>query len=70
MAHDLRICTCNVRSLNKLDAISQLETVLEVYKADIIALQEIQVRDKQISVPVMSTIVAMLLGTNWGVPLQ
>ena len=29
-----------------------------------------QVRDKQISVPGMSTIVAMLLGTNSGVALQ
>ena len=36
--HDLRICTWNVRSLNKPGAVSQLETVLEVYKADIIAL--------------------------------
>ena len=29
-----------------------------------------QVRDEQISVPVISTIVAMLLGTNSGVALQ
>ena len=29
-----------------------------------------QARDEQISVPVMSTIVAMLLGTNSGVALQ
>ena len=41
-AHDLRICTWNVRSLNKLGAISQLETVLEAYKTEIIALQEMR----------------------------
>ena len=39
-AHDLRTCTWNVRSLNKLRAISQLETVLKNYKTEIIALQE------------------------------
>ena len=31
-AHDLRIRTWNVRSLNKLGAISQLKPVLEAYK--------------------------------------
>ena len=41
-AHDLRICTWNVRSLNKLGAISQLETVFEAYKTDIIAVQEMR----------------------------
>ena len=41
-AHDLRICTWNVRSLNKPGAVSQLETVLKDYKADIIALQEMR----------------------------
>ena len=41
-AHDLRICTWNVRSLNKLGAVSELETVLEDYKTDIIALQEMR----------------------------
>ena len=39
-AHDWRICTWNVRSLNKQGAVSQLGTVLELYKADINALQE------------------------------
>ena len=41
-AQDLRICTWNVRSLNKPCAVSQLETVLKDYKADIIALQEMR----------------------------
>ena len=41
-AHDLSICTWNVRSLNKLGAVSQLEAVLKVYKADNIALQEMR----------------------------
>ena len=71
--HDLITCTWNVRSLNKLGAISQLETVLEAYKTEIIALQEMRnemVRDKQISVPVISATVAMFLGTNSGVALQ
>ena len=39
---DLRICTCNVKALNKPGALSQLETVLKEYKADIIALQEMR----------------------------
>ena len=37
-AHDFSICTWNVRSLNKLGAISQLQA----YKTDIIALQEMR----------------------------
>ena len=41
-AHDLRICIWNVRSLNNMVAISQLETVIEAYKTDIIALQEMR----------------------------
>ena len=36
------MCTCNVRSLNRQGAISQLETVLKDYKAHITALQEIR----------------------------
>ena len=68
-AHDLRICTWNVRSLNKLGAISQLETVLEL-KLLLSKKCDGQVRDKQISVPMISTIVAMLLGTYSGVALQ
>ena len=72
MAHDLRICTWNVRSLNKLGAISQLETVSKLIKLKLLLSKKCdgQVRDKQISVPVISTIVAMLLGTNSGVALQ
>ena len=45
-AHDLRICTWNVRSLNKLGAISQLESVLKAYKTEIIALQEMRGTNK------------------------
>ena len=41
-AHDLRICTWNVRSRNRPGAVSQLETVLKDYKADITALQEMR----------------------------
>ena len=41
-AHDLKIGTWNVRCLNRPDAVSQLETVLKAYKADITALQEIR----------------------------
>ena len=41
-AHDLKICTWNVRSLNKPGAVSQLETGLKDYKADIIALQDMR----------------------------
>ena len=44
-----------------------MDKVLKDYEADIIALQ---VMDKQISVLVMSTIVATLLGTNSVVALQ
>ena len=59
-----------VRSLYRPGA--QLETVLKVYKADITAFQEMRWtgQGQKTSVPVMSTIVAMLLGTNSGVPLQ
>ena len=38
-AHDLRICTWNVRSLNKPAAVTQLEKVLIKYKT---ALQEMR----------------------------
>ena len=71
-AHNLRICSWNVRSLNKLGAISQLETVLEVYKVDIIALQEMRWTGQgQTNLSsVISTIVAMHLGTYSGVALQ
>ena len=37
----MRICTWNVKSFS-LGAISQLKTVLEVYKTNIIALQEMR----------------------------
>ena len=41
-AHDLRICTWNVRTLYTPDAVAQLENVFSNSKADIIALQEIR----------------------------
>lgn len=40
--HDLRICTWNVRTLNRDGASIQLVNVLKDYKADITALQEIR----------------------------
>ena len=45
-AHDLRICTWNVRSLNKPGAVTQLEKVLRKYKTDITALQEMRWTDQ------------------------
>ena len=45
--HDLRICTWNVRSLNRPGAVSQLETVLKGYKADITALQEMRLTGQE-----------------------
>ena len=70
--HDLRICTWNVRSLNKLDEISQLETVLKDYKTDIIALQEMRWTDQgRTNLSTCDVYYsAMLLGTNSGVALQ
>jgi len=40
--HDLRICTWNVRSLNRPRAAEQLAEVLDCYKADITAIQEMR----------------------------
>ena len=40
--HDLRICTWNVRTLYREGAVYQLADVLEKYKADITAIQEMR----------------------------
>ena len=40
--NDLRICTWNVRTLNTPGATRQLEKIVDCYKADIIALQEMR----------------------------
>ena len=69
-AHDLRICTWNIRSLNRPFLSWQLFS--KIIKLTLLLSKKCdgQVRNKQISVPVMSTIVALLLGTNSGVALQ
>ena len=41
-AQDLRICTWNVRSLNKPGAVTYLEKAPRKYKTDITALQEMR----------------------------
>ena len=41
-AHDLGICTGNVRSLHRPDAVTQLKKILRKYKTDITALQEMR----------------------------
>lgn len=40
--NDLRICTWNVRTLNRPHAANELAEILESYKADITALQEVR----------------------------
>lgn len=46
--YDLKICTWNVRTLNRPGAMQELENVLKKTKADITAIQELRRKDKGI----------------------